>query len=199
VLRDSGETTAERGGTGHDGTAALGAAALALGLLVAAWPAAWALWTSWEPAWAWAGAVIGAVAAGVAAAGWWRPAATVTVAAAAGQCAAGRLPAAALAAEGLFVLGYLILASAPGGMDRRLALRWLRRQAPSGIAGLVAAGAVLAVLAPRALRPPASPWFVLAGLAAAVAAYFAALPLRPRRDPARRRGPGMRVNDPPAT
>ena len=52
-----------------------------------------------------------------------------------------------LAAEGLFVLGYLLAADAPAGL---LGLaqwgRWLRYQLRLVVAGLIAAGAVLGAL-----------------------------------------------------
>jgi hypothetical protein len=83
-----------------------------------------------------------------------------------------------LAAEGLIILGYVILLDWPRPAERALAWRWLRLQAPAGLAGLIATGAVLASLAVSA---PASPWIVLTGLACAVAAYLVAIPREPPR------------------
>jgi hypothetical protein len=89
----------------------------------------------------------------------------------------GHPGAAALAAEGLLILGYVILLDWPQPAERAVAWRWLRQQAPAGLAGLIATGAVLASLA---VSPRASPWIVLTGLACAVAAYLVALPRQPR-------------------
>jgi hypothetical protein len=77
-----------------------------------------------------------------------------------------------LAAEGLLILGYLLLLDGPAPIGSAIARRWLRGQVPAGVAGLVGAGAVLAALAAPST---ASPWLVLAGLAAAVAAYVIAV------------------------
>jgi len=150
------------------------AVAAALGMLVLAWPLAWA------PAWAYVTAGAGAAAALAAAftrserrRGW--PA--IAVAAAVASCAFSRAGTAVLAAEGLFILAYLLAADAPAGLVRPG--RWLRLQALPVIAGLIAGGAVLAALT---LRRADSAWLTVAGLAAAVAAYLVALPARaPRR------------------
>jgi len=157
---------------------ASGAVAAALGMLVVAWPLAWA------PAWAYAAAGAGAVAVlgaafapGERGRGW--PA--IAVAAAVASCAFSRAGTAALAAEGLFILAYLLAADAPAGLTRPG--RWLRLQAPPGIGGLIGTGAVLAALT---LRRTDSAWLTVAGLAAAVAAYLVALPARP---------PGRRPSD----
>ncbi len=89
----------------------------------------------------------------------------------------GHPGAVSLAAGGLLILGYVILLDWPQPAERGVAWRWLRQQAPAGLAGLIATGAVLASLA---VSPPASPWIVLAGLASVVAAYLVALPRQPR-------------------
>jgi hypothetical protein len=144
------------------------AVAVALGMLVLAWPLAWA------PAWAFVAAGGGAVAVLGAAftprergRGW--PA--LAVAAAVLSCAYSRAGTAALAAEGVFILAYLLAADAPAGLIRPG--RWLRRQAFLVIGGLIGTGAVLAALA---LHRTASAWLTVAGLAAAAAAYLIALP-----------------------
>jgi hypothetical protein len=148
-----------------------GAVPAALGMLVLAWPLAWA------PAWAFAAAGAGAVAVlgaaftrgerGERVRGW--PA--IPVAAAVASCAASRAGTAALAAEGLFILAYLLAAGAPAGLIRPG--RWLRLQAFPAIGGLIGTGAVLAALT---LHRTDSAWLTVAGLAAAVAAYLIALP-----------------------
>jgi hypothetical protein len=145
--------------------------AIALGLLTAGWPLAWAP--------AWTVALAGVAAAGVVAAAVlrWRPGPSLAVAAAIVSCALSAAGVAALAAEGLFILGYLLAVDAPAGLVAPG--RWLRRQAPLLVAGLIAAGAALAAYA---VRPPASAWLALAGLAAAVAAYLIALPIPRRAD-----------------
>jgi hypothetical protein len=144
------------------------AVAAGLGMLVVAWPLAWA------PTWAYVTAGLGAVAVLGAAftragrhPGW--PA--IAVAAAVASCAFSRAGTAVLAAEGLFILAYLLAADAPAGLIRPG--RWFRLQAWLGLAGLIAAGAVLAALT---LHRADSAWLTVAGLAAAVAAYLIALP-----------------------
>jgi hypothetical protein len=157
----------------------LSRAAVVLGLLTVAWPAAWA------PPWTYPVAGLGALAA-LAAAGlrWprWRRGPVLAVTAAVITCAFSTAGAAVLAAEGLFILAYLLAADAPPGLARPVP--WLRRQAPLLLAGLIAAGAVLAM---DAVHLAASAWITIAGLAAAVAAYLIALPARrPQTLPARR-------------
>jgi hypothetical protein len=93
------------------------------------------------------------------------------VAAAVASCAFSHAGIAVLAAEGLFILAYLLAADAPAGLVRPGC--WLRLQAFLAIPGLIATGAVLAVLT---LHRAYSAWLALAGLAAAVAAYLIALP-----------------------
>ncbi|MGH3192358.1 MAG: hypothetical protein ACRDPY_19705 [Streptosporangiaceae bacterium] len=140
---------------------------LAIGLLTVAWPLAWA------PAWVYAVAVAGVAAVLAAAFLRWRPAPALAVTAAIATAAFSRAGTAALAAEGLFILGYLLLADAPQVHPAR----WLKSKLRLCVAGVIASGAVLAALA---LHPASSPWLAVAGLAAAVAAYLTALP-SPRR------------------
>jgi hypothetical protein len=105
------------------------------------------------------------------------PAATLAASIPVIQCAVWHPGIAGLAIEGLLILGYLIMLDGPERAGRTVAVRWLRSQAPAGIAGLAGTGAALAALA---LPSAASPWLVLAGLAAAVAAYLIAVPRQPR-------------------
>jgi hypothetical protein len=154
----------------------LSRATVVLGLLTVAWPAAWA------PAWTYPVAGLGALAALAAAGLRWPRGPVLAVAAAVVTCAFSIAGAAALAAEGLFILAYLLAADAPPGLSRPVP--WLRRQAPLLLAGLIAAGAVLAM---DAVHLAASAWITVAGLAAAVAAYLIALPPRlPQTLPPRR-------------
>ena len=169
AVTTSGAVT--RGGAiGASGAGLAGAGAVALGLLTVAWP------IPWMPPWADAVAGLGAVAVLAAAVLRWQ-APSAAVAAAVTECAVSHAGAAALAAEGLLILGYLLTADAPPGLAGRRAARWLWRQAPLLAAGAVAAAAGLAALA---VRPAASGWIALAGLAATVTAYLIALPRRPR-------------------
>lgn len=90
------------------------------------------------------------------------------------QCAAWPPGSVLLAAEGLLILGYLLLLDGPASLP------WLRSQARYAVAGLVGAGVVLAALA---IPSATSAWLVLAGLGGAVAAYVIAVPLaRPPRE-----------------
>jgi len=150
-----------------------GAAAAALGLLIVAWPLAWA------PGWAYVVAVLGAAAVLAAAFAGWRPGPALAVAAAVVACAFSRAGTAVLAAEGLLIMAYLIVADAPAGLPRPGS--WLRQQAPGGVAGLIACGAVLAALA---LHQVTSAWLTAAGLAAAAVAYLIALPSKGAAAPA---------------
>ena len=136
--------------------------AVVLGLLTVAWPLAWA------PAWTYPVAGLGAVAALTAPR--WRRGPVLAVAAGVVSCAVSTAGAAVLTAEGLFILCYLLAADAPPGRPAQ----WLR-QAVLPVAGLIAAGAVLAM---DAVHLAASAWITVAGLAAAVAAYLVALPRR---------------------
>jgi len=148
-----------------------------LGLLAMAWPLAWA------PAGAYAVAVAGALAVLGAAVANWRSGPALAVAAAIAVSFFSRAGTAVLAAEGLFILCYLIAADAPGGLNPSAPGagpgssawwgRWLRNQLRLGVAGLIGTGAVLAALA---LHQASAAWLTVAGLAAAVAAYLIALP-----------------------
>jgi hypothetical protein len=137
--------------------------AVVLGLLTVAWPLTWA------PAWTYPVAGLGAVAA--LAAPRWRRGPVLAVAVGVVSCAVSTAGAAVLTAEGLFILCYLLAADAPPGRPAQ----WLRRQVVLLVAGLIAAGAVLAMVA---VHLAASAWITVAGLAAAVAAYLVALPRR---------------------
>jgi hypothetical protein len=154
--------------------------AAVLGLLTVAWPLAWA------PAWTYPMAGLGALAALAAAAPGWPRGPVLAVTAAVITCAVSTAGAAVMAAEGLFILAYLLAADAP----RARPAPWLRRQAVLVVAGLIAVGAVLAM---DAVHLAASAWITVAGLAAAVAAYLVALPSRASRAQTtglRRRGRG---------
>jgi hypothetical protein len=142
-------------------------AAAALGLLVVGWPLAWA------SGWAYVVAVLGAAAALAAAFAGWRRGPVLAVAAAVVASAFSRAGTAVLAAEGLFIVAYLIVADAPAGLTRPGS--WLRQQVPGVVAGLIASGAVLAALA---LHQVSSAWLTAAGLGAAAVAYLIALPSR---------------------
>lgn len=144
----------------------LSGVSVTLGLLTLAWPLAWA------PPWAYATAVAGAAAVLAAALAGWTRGPVLAVAAAVAACAFSRAGTAVLAAEGLFILGYLLAADAPAGLTRPGS--WLRQQAFGGVAGLIASGAVLAALA---VHQVSSVWLTAAGLAAAAGAYLVALPL----------------------
>lgn len=100
------------------------------------------------------------------------------------------------AAEGLLILGYLLLLDAPRGATLPTLGRWLRLQAPAVAWGAAAAAAVAVALA---VTVPVSAWFAVAGVAAAVTATGIALPrLRGRaHDPAVTTDPGAGA-DPPA-
>lgn len=107
----------------------------------------------------------------------WRGMATLAAVAAVAAAALGEPGTAALAAEGLLVLGYLLLTDAPDAMPWRVAVRWLRLQLPAASWAVLVLAAVLLVLV---LPVPVSAWLVVAGAAAAVAATVVALPRRPR-------------------
>jgi hypothetical protein len=136
---------------------------LALGLLAVAWPLAWA------PAWVYALAAVGVVTVPAAAFLRWRQGPAIAVTAAIVAAAFSRAGTAALAAEGLFILGYLLTADAPLVRPGQ----WLKSQLRLCVACVIASGAVLAALA---LHPASSPWLAVVGLAAAVAAYLIVLP-----------------------
>jgi hypothetical protein len=112
---------------------------------------------------------------------WFRPAqwagpGTLTATAAIAECAVSRLNAAALAAEGLLLLGYLLLLDAPSGARWTATARWLRSRIRAALAGVMATGLVLAGLA---AAPSVASWILLAGLGAAMAAYLVAVPRHP--------------------
>jgi hypothetical protein len=144
---------------------ALSGAGAALGLLTLAWPLAWA------PGWAYGVAVLGAAAVLAGSFARWRRGPGLAVAAAILACAFSRAGTLVLTAEGLFILGYLLAGDAPVGLVRLGP--WFRRQLRLCVAGVIAAGAVLAALA---LRPAPSAVLTAAGLAAAAGAYLIALP-----------------------
>jgi hypothetical protein len=103
------------------------------------------------------------------------PAGTLAAGTAIASCALWHPATAILAGEGLAILGYLVLLDAPSALRPAVAGRWAARQLRYLLAGLAATGAVLLVLA-----FPGQPggWAVLAGLAAAVAGYWLAVPRR---------------------
>jgi hypothetical protein len=150
---------------------------VALGLLTVAWPLAWA------PAGAYPVAVAGALIVLGAAVANWRSGPALAAAAAIVVSLSSRAGTAVLAAEGLFILCYLIAADGPRGLNPSIAGarpgssaswgRWLRSQVRLGVAGLIGTGAVLAALA---LHQASAAWLTMAGLVAAVAAYLIALP-----------------------
>jgi hypothetical protein len=98
--------------------------------------------------------------------------------AAVAECALARLTSLGLAAEGLLILGYLLLLDAPDGPQRGSLLRWLRQQAPAAGWAVLACAVILVVLT---VPVPVSAWLVAAGAAAVVAAAAVALPRRPGR------------------
>jgi hypothetical protein len=107
----------------------------------------------------------------------WPGFATLAAVAAVASSALGRPGITALAAEGLLILGYLLLTDAPAAMRGRVAARWLRLQAPAVLWAALASAAVLVVLG---VSVPVSPWLVVAGAGAAVAATVIALPRKSR-------------------
>jgi hypothetical protein len=140
-------------------------AAGALGLLMLAWPLAWA------PGWAYAVAGAGAAAVLAGAFARWRRGPVLAVVAAVTACAFSRAGTPVLAVEGLLVLFYLLAADVPAGLIRPGS--WLRQQVFAAAAGLIASGAVLAALV---LHQGSSAWLSAAGLAAAAVAYLIAVP-----------------------
>jgi hypothetical protein len=106
----------------------------------------------------------------------WRGPGTLTATAAIAECAVSGLNAAALAAEGLLLLGYLLLLDAPTRARWTATAQWLRSRLRVALAGVMATGLVLAGLA---AAPSVASWILLAGLAAAIVAYLAAVPRRP--------------------
>jgi len=106
----------------------------------------------------------------------WRGIATLAAVVAVAGSALGHLGTASLAAEGLLILGYLLLTDAPAAMPGRIALRWLRLQAPAAAWAVLASAAVLLGLS---VQVRVSAWLVVIGAGAAVAATVIALPRRP--------------------
>ena len=106
----------------------------------------------------------------------WRTLGTLAAVAAVAESARALPSLAVLAGEGLLILGYLLLVDSPGVMPGAVAARWLRLQLPAAVWGALAAAVVLVVLA---VPVPVSPWLLVTGAAAAVAATFIALPRRP--------------------
>jgi hypothetical protein len=103
---------------------------------------------------------------------------TLAAVAAVAVSALGHPGTALLAGEGLLILGYLLLADAPAAMPGRVAVRWLRLQAPAAAWAVLASAAVLAGLS---VQVRTSVWLVVAGAGAAVAATLIALPRRSRQ------------------
>jgi hypothetical protein len=108
----------------------------------------------------------------------WRGIATLAAVAAVGGSALGHPGTAVLAAEGLIILGYLLLADAPAAMPARVAARWLRLQAPGAAWAALTSAVVLLVLG---VAVPVSAWLVVAGAGAAVAATLIAVPWHSRQ------------------
>jgi hypothetical protein len=107
----------------------------------------------------------------------WRETGTLAAVTAVAEAVLGRPGLATLAAEGLLILGYLLIIDAPDAMPGRVALSWLRLQLPGAAWGALACAAVLGVLA---VPVPVSAWLVVAGAGAAVAATVVALGGRSR-------------------
>jgi hypothetical protein len=143
--------------------AAAGTGAVMLAIPVIAMPAAW-------PA-----AIAGAAAALAALPGRWPAAGTLAAVAAMVTggigIAAGATPLPLAAAEGTLVLAYLLMLDAAETGLTGGRLRWARGRLPVLAAGLAAA---LVTAAAAAVPVPASPWLVLAGVAAAGAALLVA-------------------------
>jgi len=112
----------------------------------------------------------------------WRAVGTLAAGAAVAEAALGHPGLVVLAGEGLLILGYLLLVDAPYPMTGRVTARWLWRQLPAAVWGMLVAATVLVVLA---VPVPVSVWLLVAGAGAAVAATVIALPRRPGqpRDP----------------
>ena len=110
----------------------------------------------------------------------WRGTAALAAVAAIAGSALGHPGTGVLAAEGLLILGYLLLTDAPAAMPGRVAARWLRLQIPGAAwAALVSAAVVLGL----SVQVGVSAWLVVAGATAAVAATVIALPWRSRQPP----------------
>jgi len=144
--------------------------AAASGVLMLALPALTA------PALAQAITAVGLLAVAVSLTGRWPPAGTLAATAAIAQCVIAQPATALIAADGLLILGYLLLADAPRHTRSPATRRWLGAQLPGIMAAIPVTGAVLA-----AITRPAAPsaWIALAGIAAAAAAYLIAIPRQP--------------------
>ena len=108
----------------------------------------------------------------------WRETATLAAVAAIAGSALGHPGTGLLAAEGLLIVGYLLLTDAPAAMPARVAARWLRLQVPATGWAVLASAAVLLGLS---VQVRVSAWLVVAGATAAVAAAVIALPRRSRQ------------------
>ena len=106
----------------------------------------------------------------------WRTLGTLAAVTAVAESARALPSLAGLAAEGLLILGYLLLVDSPGVMPGAVAARWLRLQLPAAFWGTLTAATVLVVLA---VPVPVSAWLLVAGAGAAVVAAAIALPRRP--------------------
>jgi hypothetical protein len=110
----------------------------------------------------------------------WRGTGTLAALTAVAACALARPAVGVLAAEGLLILGYLLMLDGPRGapLSATALARWLRQQAVVACWAVATSAAVLVTLA---VRVPASAGLVVAGTAAAVAAAVIALPRRRQR------------------
>jgi len=108
----------------------------------------------------------------------WHGTATLAAVAAIAGSALGHPGTGLLAAEGLLILGYLLLTDAPAAMPGRVAARWLRLQVPAAAWAALASAAVVLALG---VQVRVSAWLVVAGAMAAVAAAVIALPRRSRQ------------------
>lgn len=161
--------TVKGAGAGVNGVAVPGAAAC--GVLMLALPALTA------PALAQTITALGLLAVAVSLTGRWLPAGTLAATAAITQCVIAQPAAALIAADGLLILGYLLLLDAPRHTRPPPTRRWLRAQIPGVLAAALVTGAVLAAIT---LAAAPSGWLALTGVAAAVAAYLIAIPRQPR-------------------
>ena len=108
----------------------------------------------------------------------WHGTPTLAAVAAIAGSALGNAGTGLLAAEGLLILGYLLLTDAPAAMPGRVAARWLRLQVPAAAWAALASAAVVLALG---VQVRVSAWLVVAGAMAAVAATVIALPRRSRQ------------------
>jgi len=129
---------------------------------------------------------VGLLAVAVSLAVRWSGVGTLAATAAIALCVLARPATVLIAADGLLVLGYLLLVDAPRHVQPPSAARqWLRAQVPISVAALLVCGVTLA-----AVTLPAAPsaWIAFTGVAAAVIAYLFAVPRGPRPPAAARRG-----------